>query len=69
MKRRSFLEGLAAMVPAAAAAPHFAAAAEPLKRKVKITDLKAMVIGRPGGNTYVRIDTDAGIRGYCEAYW
>src|SRR5580700_1919362 len=57
------------MVPAAAALPPFAAAAEPLKKKVRITDLKAMVIGRPGGNTYVRIDTDAGISGYGEAYW
>ena len=69
MKRRRFLESLAAIVPAAAALPHYAAEAEPLKKKVKITDLKAMVIGRPGGNTYVRIDTDAGISGYGEAYW
>ena len=42
---------------------------EPLRKKVRITDLKAMVIGRPGGNTYVRIDTDTGISGYGEAYW
>jgi len=27
------------------------------------------VIGIPGGNTLVRIDTDAGISGYGEAYW
>jgi L-alanine-DL-glutamate epimerase-like enolase superfamily enzyme len=69
MKRRRFLESLAAMVPAGAALPLYAAAAEPLKKKVRITDLKAMVIGRPGGNTYVRIDTDTGISGYGEAYW
>ena len=69
MKRRSFLESLAAIVPAVASLPHYAAAAEPLRKKVRITDLKAMVIGRPGGNTYVRIDTDAGITGYGEAYW
>src|SRR5579863_4015137 len=69
MKRRSFLESLAAIVPTAAALPHFAAASEPLNKKVRITDLKAMVIGRSGGNTYVRIDTDAGISGYGEAYW
>src|SRR5579859_474345 len=68
MKRRGFLEGLAAIVPIAAL-PRYAAAAEPLKKKVKITDLKAMVVGRPGGNTYVRIDTDAAISGYGEAYW
>jgi len=28
-----------------------------------------MVIGRLGGNTLVRIDTDAGVSGYGEAYW
>src|SRR5579863_6049837 len=68
MERRGFLESLAAIVPAAAL-PRFSTAAEALKKKVKITDLKAMVIGRPGGNTYVRIDSDAGISGYGEAYW
>jgi L-alanine-DL-glutamate epimerase-like enolase superfamily enzyme len=69
MKRRSFLESLAAIVTAAATLPRYTAAAEPPKKKVTITDLKAMVIGRPGGNMYVRIDTDAGISGYGEAYW
>src|ERR1700690_1224519 len=69
MKRRNFLESLAAIVPAVATLPHYAAAAEPLRKKVRITDLKAMVIGKPGGNTLVRIDTDAGISGYGEAYW
>jgi len=69
MERRSFLCGLAALIPASACLGHYEAVAEPLKKKVKITDLKAMVVGRPGGNTLVRIDTDAGIRGYGEAYW
>jgi L-alanine-DL-glutamate epimerase-like enolase superfamily enzyme len=69
MKRRNFLQGLAAMVPASAVLGHYTALAEPLRKKVKITDLKAMVMGKPGGNTLVRIDTDAGISGYGEAYW
>jgi len=69
MKRRNFLQSLAALVPAASTMGHYAAAAEPLRKKVKITDLKAVVIGRAGGNTLVRIDTDAGISGYGEAYW
>src|SRR5580698_9182928 len=68
MERRSFL-GALAMLPASAGLGHYEAFAEPLKKKVKITDLKAMVIGRSGGNTLVRIDTDAGISGYGEAYW
>jgi len=69
MKRRELLQGLAALVPASSVLGHYSAVAAPLRKKVKITDLKAMVIGRPGGNTLVRIDTDAGITGYGEAYW
>src|ERR1700722_12590104 len=69
MERRDFLGSLAAMFPASAGLAHFETAAEPLKKKVKITDLKAMVVGKPGGNTLVRIDTDAGVTGYGEAYW
>jgi L-alanine-DL-glutamate epimerase-like enolase superfamily enzyme len=60
---------MAAMVPASAVLGTYSAMAEPLKKKVKITDLKALVIGRPGGTTLVRIDTDAGVSGYGEAYW
>jgi len=69
MKRRNVLQGLAAAIPASFALQHYSAMAEPLRKKVKITDLKAMVVGIPGGNTLVRIDTDAGISGYGEAYW
>jgi hypothetical protein len=68
MKRRDLLQGLAALVPAASALGHYTALAAPLRKKVKITDLKVMVVGKPGGNTLVRIDTDAGVTGYGEAY-
>src|SRR5215831_8080240 len=66
MRRRNFLGGLAA---SAAILPHYASAADPVRNKVKITDVKAVVVGKPGGNTLVRIDTDAGVSGYGEAYW
>jgi L-alanine-DL-glutamate epimerase-like enolase superfamily enzyme len=69
MKRRDLLQGLAAVVPASAVLGHYTALAAPLRKKVKITDLKVMVVGKPGGNTLVRIDTDAGVSGYGEAYW
>ena len=69
MKRRNFLQGIAAMIPASSVLGHYSVMAEPLRKKVKITDLKVMVIGRLGGNTLVRIDTDAGVSGYGEAYW
>ena len=48
---------------------HYTALAAPLRKKVKITDLKVMVVGKPGGNTLVRIDPNAGVSGYGEAYW
>ena len=57
------------MLPASSVLGHYSALAEPLRKKMKITDLKAMVVGRSGGNTLVRIDTDAGVSGYGEAYW
>src|ERR1700690_1112660 len=69
MRRRNFLQGLAAMLPASRVLGHYSVLAEPLRKKVKITDLKALAIGVPGGNTLVRIDTDAGVSGYGEAYW
>src|ERR1700690_563994 len=69
MRRRDLLQGLAALVPASSALTHYTALAAPLRKKVKITDLKVMVVGRAGGNTLVRIDTDAGVSGYGEAYW
>jgi L-alanine-DL-glutamate epimerase-like enolase superfamily enzyme len=69
MKRRDVLAGLAAMLPASAVLGSYPAMAEPLRKKVRITDLKAMVIGKAGGNTLVRIDTDAGVSGYGETYW
>ena len=69
MKRRELLQGFAALVPTSSVLGHYSALASPLRKKVKITDLKAMVVGKPGGNTLVRIDTDAGVSGYGEAYW
>ena len=68
MKRRDLLRGIAALVPASSVLGHYSALAAPLRKKVKITDLKVMVVGKPGGNTLVRIDTDAGISGYGEAW-
>ncbi len=69
MKRRELLQGIAALVPATSVLGHYSALAAPLRKKVKITDFKVMVLGKPGGNTLVRIDTDAGVSGYGEAYW
>src|SRR6188508_1718126 len=63
MTRRTFLK-------AAAVAPltlHQAAAQ--LKRKVKITDVKVMIVRGTWDWNLVRVDTDAGVSGLGEAYW
>jgi galactonate dehydratase len=41
--------------------------AEPLARKVKITNIQAMALDHMAGNTLIRVDTDAGISGMGEA--
>lgn len=41
--------------------------AQPLARKVKITDIRAMALDHMAGNALIRVDTDAGISGIGEA--
>src|SRR5688572_25721533 len=63
MNRRTFLK-------AATGAPialHQAAAQ--LKGKVKITDVKVMIVRGTWDWNLVRVDTDAGVSGIGEAYW
>ena len=62
--RRDFLSaGLAA-----AALPLHTLAA-PLKNKVKITDVKVMIVRGTWDWNLVKIETDAGVSGIGEAYW
>lgn len=67
--RRNFLKGLATMVPASAVLCGYRAMAVPLRKKVKITDVKAMFVQANTQTTFVRIETDSGITGIGEAYW
>jgi len=60
LSRRQFL--------ATTALPLYALAA-PLKGKVKITDVKCMIIRGTWDWNLVKIETDAGISGIGEAYW
>ncbi len=62
--RRGFL---AAGLAAAALPLHTLAA--PLKNKVKITDVKVMIVRGTWDWNLVKIETDAGISGIGEAYW
>src|SRR5208282_6671026 len=67
--RRNFLKGFAAMVPASAVFSGYQAMAAPLRKKVKITDVKAMFVQAHTETNLVKIETDAGISGIGEAYW
>ncbi len=67
--RRDFLKTVAGAVPASMAVPGYAEMASPLRKQIKITDVKAMIVK---GNTpwnMVKIETDAGFTGLGEAYW
>ena len=65
--RRTFLASLAgAAVPAWLAGYHRLSAT--IHNKVKITDIKTMILQGPRTYTLVRVDTDAGVHGIAEAY-
>ncbi len=67
LTRRAFLSSAAgASVPAWLAGYRKLSAAD--RNKVKITDIRSMVLQGPRTYTLVRIDTDAGVYGLAEAY-
>src|SRR3954447_10516335 len=47
----------------------YAAQAAGLRRKIKITDVKCMIVRGTWDWNLIKIDTDAGISGVGEAYW
>lgn len=69
MDRRRFLKSLAAAIPAAVVVPRFEALAAQQRGKVKITDVKVMLV-RMSGHTMplVKIETDAGVYGIGECH-
>ncbi|MGD0696602.1 MAG: mandelate racemase/muconate lactonizing enzyme family protein [Terriglobia bacterium] len=67
--RRDFLKGLAAAVSASAVLSTYRAMAAPMRKKVKITDVKAMFVQANTETNLVKIETDSGIAGIGEAYW
>ena len=65
--RRSFLSTLvAATVPAWLSSYRSLSALN--RNRVKITDVRTMILQGPRTYTLVRVDTDAGIHGFAEAY-
>ena len=67
--RRHFFWTLGGAVPAAATLAGYRAQAAPMRKKVKITDVKAMVARTILDSNYVKVETDAGLAGIGEAYW
>lgn len=71
LSRRRFLEAATTSVLGARAIfpEPYARAAADLKRKIKITDVKCMIVRGTWDWNLVKIETDAGIYGIGEAYW
>src|SRR6201986_5686326 len=66
MNRRQFLQ--AATAACAFAAPYSRAAAA-VRKKVKITDVKCMIVRGTWDWNLIKIETDSGLYGIGEAYW
>src|SRR6266404_4256837 len=64
LTRRTFLTGAAMLFPA----PYHRLAAA-LRKKVKITDVKCMIVRGTWDWNLVKIETDAGVYGIGEASW
>lgn len=70
MNRRQFVKLSAALLSLSPPAIPYFSMATSLRKKVKITDVKAMMVKGPTGDwPLVRIDTDAGVAGFGESYW
>jgi len=69
INRRNFLKRLAAALPASAVLAHYNAVAAPQRHKVKVTDMKVMLVRGLFDWPMVKIETDAGITGIGESYW
>src|ERR1700722_14943405 len=69
LHRRRFLQ-LSALTAAAHVFPSpYARLAAGLRQKVKITDVKCMIVRGTWDWNLVKIETDAGVYGIGEAYW
>jgi hypothetical protein len=67
--RRRFLQTAVAAAGAALFPAKYAKLAAALKRKVKITDVKCMIVRGTWDWNLVKIETDSGLYGIGEAYW
>jgi L-alanine-DL-glutamate epimerase-like enolase superfamily enzyme len=68
MNRRTFLQTALGVTAGACALP-LHAAARAVRGKVKITDVKCMIVRGTWDWNLIKIETDAGVHGIGEAYW
>src|SRR5579859_3949040 len=64
LTRRTFLTGAAMLFPAPYQRP-----AAALAKKVKITDVKCMIVRGTWDWNLIKVETDSGLYGVGEAYW
>src|SRR2546421_7176792 len=64
LTRRTFLTGAGILFPAS-----YQRVAAALRKKVKITDVKCMIVRGTWDWNLVKIETDSGLYGIGEAYW
>src|SRR6476659_260307 len=68
INRRGFLTTAVAASPCIFAEP-YQMLADPLRRKVKITDIKVMIVRGTWDWNLIKVETDSGLYGIGEAYW
>ncbi len=66
--RRQFLQN-ASLAAGTLICSKYAAAAEALRNKIKITDVKCMIVRGTWDWNLIKIETDSGLYGIGEAYW
>src|SRR5512132_2581677 len=70
MQRREFVKTLATSMAISPFAAPCAWSTNTVRKKVKITSVRAMMVKGPTGDwPLVKIDTDAGVSGFGESYW
>src|SRR3954463_16536184 len=68
--RRSFLKSIALGAAGAATFAHpYDLLADSLKKKIRITDIKVMIVRGTWDWNLIKVETDSGLYGIGEAYW
>jgi len=69
MNRRDFLRSTLTATSGFLFSGAFANAAAALRKKIKITDVKCMIVRGTWDWNLIKVETDSGLYGIGEAYW